>query len=106
MKGFPKHLNSKYDYYYIKENFPAKKWKPKWQLLLDERYRWLDTGTLEKEEDGIVDDTHRVSSYTTTDTETGEEKTVYVQQEYTKNPGADFWRMHFTEEEVLKALAE
>lgn len=106
MKGFPKHLNSKYDYCYIKENFPTKKWKPKWQQLLDERYRWIATGTLESESDGIVDDTHRVSSYTTTDTETGEEKIVYEQQEYMENPAADFWRMHFTEEEVLKALAE
>ena len=106
MKGFPKHLNSQFDYYYIKENFPAKKWKPKWQQLLDERYRWLDTGNLESEEKGVVDTTHRVSSYTTTDQETGEEKTVYVQQEYMKNPGSDFWRLNFTEEEVLKALQE
>lgn len=106
MKGFPKHLNSKFDYYYIKENFPAKKWKPKWQQLLDERYRWTDTGTLEKEEDGIVDETHRVSSYTTTNQETGEEVTVWVQQEYKANPVADFWTMNFTEEEVLKALQE
>lgn len=28
MIGFPKHLNSKADYLYIRENFSKDKWKP------------------------------------------------------------------------------
>ncbi len=104
MKGFPKHLNSKEDYEYIKDNFPAEEWRPYWQSLLDERYRWMDDHTIAGPEEGITDDTHRVSSYTTTDQETGEEITVYVQQEYKQNPGSDFWRLGFTVEEVEEAL--
>lgn len=106
MKGFPKHLNSKADYYYIKDNFPEKKWRPYWQALLDERFRWMDDHVISGSDEGITDETHRVSSYTTTDTTTGEEVTVYVQQEYKKNPGSDFWRMGFTVEEVEKAMNE
>lgn len=30
MVGFPKHLNTKEDYMYIKENFPTEQWKPYW----------------------------------------------------------------------------
>ncbi len=105
MKGFPKHLNSKFDYYYIKENFPEAKWRPKWQALLDERFRWMDDHELEDPAEGITDDTHRVTSYTTIDQETQEEKTVYIQQEYKANPGSDFWRLAFTVEEVEEALA-
>lgn len=106
MKGFPKHLNSKEDYYYIKENFPAKKWRPKWQALLDERYRWRDTGELASPEEWVVDDTHRVETRVERDTESGEDVTKYYQQELQQNATADFWQFNFTEEEVLAALAE
>lgn len=104
MKSFPKHLNSKEDYYYIKDNFPEKKWRPKWEALLKERYRWMDDHVIASEDEGITDETHRVSSYTTKDTTTGEEITVYVQQEYKKYEAAPFWRLHFTEEEVYAVL--
>jgi len=104
MKGFPKHLNSKFDYYYIKDNFPESKWKPYWQLLLDDRFRWMDDHELEDPSEGIVDETHRIEERTSTNPETGEEVTVYIQQEYKKNPGSNFWRMGFTLEEVEEAL--
>ena len=106
MKGFPKHLNSKFDYYYIKDNFPASKWKPYWQLLLDDRFRWMDDHELEDPSEGIIDETHRIEERTSTNPETGEEVTIYIQQEYKKNPGSDFWRLGFTEEEVREALEE
>ena len=64
----------------------------------------MDDHTISGPDEGITDETHRVSSYTTTDTTTGEEVTVYVQQEYKQNPGSDFWRMGFTVEEVEEAL--
>ena len=106
MKGFPKHLNSKFDYYYIKENFPASKWKPYWQRLLDDRYRWMDDHELEDPSEGITDETHKVEERRTTDQSTGEEIVTWMQLEYKQNPGSDFWRMGFTVEEVEKALEE
>ncbi len=69
MKGFPKHLNSKFDYYYIKDNFPALKWKPYWQRLLDERFRWMDDHEIPNPEASIVDETHRIEERTVTDQE-------------------------------------
>lgn len=106
MKGFPKHLNSKFDYEYIRKNFPASKWRTYWQALLDERYRWMDDHEIAKPEDGITDETHRIETRTVTNQATGEEIVVYMQMEYKQNPGSDFWRMGFTVEEVVKALQE
>lgn len=106
MKGFPKHLNTKEDYYYIKAKFPAEQWKPYWQRLLDERYRWMDDHEIPSPAQGITDETHRVEERHSSNPETGEDVTVYVQQEYKQNPGSDFWRLDFTEEEVRKALEE
>lgn len=106
MKGFPKHLNSKFDYYYIKQNFPALKWKPYWQRLLDERYRWMDDHELTDPAQGIIDDTHRVEERHSVDQSTGEEITTWMQVVYKENPGSDFWRMNFTVEEVERALED
>ena len=35
MRGYPKNLNTKKDYEYVRANFPAEEWKPDWQKLLD-----------------------------------------------------------------------
>jgi len=104
MKGFPKHLNTKEDYYYIKAKFPAEQWKPYWQRLLDERYRWMDDHEIPRPAQGIIDETHRVEERHSTDPQTGEEVITWMQIEYKKNPGSDFWRMEFTLEEVEAAL--
>lgn len=101
MRGFPKHLNSKADYYYIKENFPASKWKPHWQQLLDERFGWFWTNDLESAEEGITDDTHKVVENKGTDG-----TTTYAQYELKENPDAKIFRIGFTVEEVEAGLAE
>ena len=59
MQGFPKKLNSKADYLYIKEHFPKAEWQPIWEKLLETRKNWFATGTLEGTE-GIEDATHRI----------------------------------------------
>ena len=104
MKGFPKHLNSKNDYIYISEHFPEEQWKPYWQDLLTERFRWITTGTLKKKSDGVTDDTHKVETLKEINPESNEEVTVYVQQEYKENPSSNFWRLGFTLEEVQEKL--
>ena len=70
MKGFPKHLNSKQDYFYIREKFPSSMWKPAWQALLDGEKNWFCTGKLESKEDGVKNRTHKVVEVTNHDGET------------------------------------
>jgi hypothetical protein len=105
MKGNPKHLNSKFDYEYVKEHCDVTYWLPRWKGLLEGRYVWIPTGELESAEVGITDDTHRVESFTNQD-EFGEEKTTYTQLEKVEDQYSTFKRLGFTEEEVRQAIAE
>jgi hypothetical protein len=103
MKGKPHRLNSKADYYYIKENFERDYWRPLWENMFEIRMIWQPTDLLPTPEDGIEDETHRVVTH-----EPSEEggTPTYQQEEYILNPLSDFVRMGFTEEEVLQALSE
>lgn len=130
MKGFPKHLNSKADYYYIKKNFPKKQWVRYWQDLLENRYADFNTGQKSYDKSELIeDDTHRIvegeketvketvptkvmitdedgkEKEITEDKEVETEKQVYYQYEKRENPGSDFVRLRFTEEEVQSAIA-
>ncbi len=101
MRGYPKTLNTKEDYAYVKENFPEGQWKPDYQKLLDSMNDWVPVGKLDSEEGGTVDDTHKV----TEENNVGEggEKT-YVQWELQKIPTCKLYRLGFTEEEVRAAI--
>jgi hypothetical protein len=105
MRGKPHSLNSKADYYYIKENFEPDYWKPLWQNMYDLRMEWMPGELLERKEDGIVDETHRVVEIKN-DMGGEEGKVTYQQETYEENPYSDFVRMGFTVEEVEAALAE
>lgn len=105
MRGNPKHLNSKFDYEYVKEHCEVSYWLPRWKGLLEGRYAWVPQGEIESEEAGITDDNHRVEVSTMTD-ENGEEKTTYTQLAREINPYSQFERLGFTEEEVVQAIAE
>ena len=50
MKGYPKNLNTKFDYLYVKENFKRELWEKDFQNLLDTRMvgSLLRTWTLRK----------------------------------------------------------
>ena len=98
MRGFPKHLNSKADYEYIKANFPAEQWKPCWQELLDNKYQWFSTGNVAKD-GGTTDATHKV--VTSKDMDGND---VYTQYEYRENPMCDMNRLGFTEKEINDVL--
>ena len=41
MKGYPKNLNTKFDYLYVKENFKKDLWEKDFQNLLDTRMDWF-----------------------------------------------------------------
>ena len=100
MKGFPKHLNTKQDYLYIKDNFPSDLWKPAWQELLDTKKNWFCTGKLDSKDAGITDKTHKVVE------SVQDEKTEYYQYELQVDTSCNMVRLGFTEAEVRAALNE
>ncbi|MBQ3569550.1 MAG: hypothetical protein IJA20_02630 [Methanocorpusculum sp.] len=100
MKGFPKNLNTKHDYEYIRANFPVEQWAPEYQMLLDSRFMWLPTGVLESEAEGIVDATHKVE----VEQESAEAPAKYIQYELLENEKAKIFRLGFSVEEVESIL--
>lgn len=100
MRGYPKNLNTKKDYEYVRANFPAEEWKPDWQKLLDTMKDWFFEGNLESKDDGVVDETHKI-----VESGQGEEKT-YAQYVLEVNPTCKLLQLGFTEAEVMAALSE
>ena len=98
MKGFPKKLNSKADYLFIKEHFPEDEWKPIWEKLLKNRKNWFATGIIDGTE-GIEDATHRIEKCKDNDG-----KDILIQMELKDDMASDFYRLHFSEDEVRKAI--
>ena len=98
MKGFPKKLNSKADYLFIKEHFPEDEWKPIWEKLLKNRKNWFATDIIEGTE-GIEDATHRIEKCKDNDG-----KDILIQMELKDDMASDFYRLHFSEVEVREAI--
>lgn len=94
-------MNSKFDYIYMRDNYPEEIWHPYWQAMLDESKVWIDTGEI-NEADGVTDATHRVETFLVTDD--GEERRVSHQYELRIDPASDMIRLGFTVEEVREAL--
>lgn len=101
MKGFPKHLNSKFDYLYIKQKFSPEDWKPAWQSLLNESKNWFCTGVLQNYTDGVTDTLHKVVQSKDMDN-----KDIFMQYELQTDPSSDMIKMGFTEAEIQQALNE
>ena len=118
MKGYPKHLNSKADYYFVKDNFPREMWLKDWQKLIDTEKAWFMGDEVDAGK-GIEDDTHLVIAMTDSkatqelidSAKTDEEKAKiepvvkYYQQELKVNPMCDMLTLGFTEDEVKTAIA-
>lgn len=101
MKRMPRHLNTKADYLYVRQNFPAAQWLPRWQELLDDRWMWQRLHNLAPSDPGIEDLTH--GAQTETD-EFGKERryqTVLVE-----DPNARIFTLGFTVDEVTSAIEE
>lgn len=98
MVGYPKMLNSKEDYEFVRKNFPKDEWRQDFQNLLDTEKAWFNMGKIPEGSSGTVDDTHRI----VTDEQTGEK----YQYEYKEDPDSPLHRSGYTEEEVKKILAE
>lgn len=104
MKNFPKHLNSRFDYEYIRANFPAEQWRPEWEKLAEGRFIWTDVIELPDSADGENSDTRRVIEVPPSPG--SDEPPVRLQQELRENPYAAIFRYGFTIEEVEDALSQ
>ena len=101
MKGYPSQLNSKEDYLYVRENFPREQWLPDFQALLDSYRDWFFVAHLERKEDGITDETHKVVESQGEDEEAAP---TYDQYEFRENPTAKLFRLGFTVAEVEELI--
>lgn len=52
MIGFPKNLNTKADYEYVRQHFTPELWRPKFQELLDTEKDWFFVKELTSRESG------------------------------------------------------
>ena len=100
MQGFPKHLNAKFDYEYVRVNFPKEKWQPLFEELLAGQKVWVCTKTLAETETGVTDETHKV-----VESETIDKTIVRYQYEYIADKNYRMIRLGYTEEEINIILA-
>ena len=98
MVGYPKFLNTKEDYEFVRANFPKEQWESDFKALLNERYEWFNLGEIEGE--GVTDDTHKV-----VEDKRDDETVVRYQYEYKVNENARIYRLGYTVEEVEAILA-
>jgi len=101
MKGFPKHLNTRYDVDYCLEHYPeeAKAFLAK---KLTEVKKWQVTSKLAEGDAGITDATHKVVEVK--DQATQEIKERY-QYEYKDDPNCELFKLGFTVKEAEDILA-
>ncbi len=100
MIGYPKNLNTKEDYEYVRKNFPKDEWTPAFQDLLDTVNEWFNLGALADGETGTVDDTHKVTEDRREDTDV----VTRTQWEYKENPDAKIFQLGYTVAEVKAIL--
>ncbi len=97
MVGYPKFLNTKEDYEFVRANFPKEEWESDFKALLNERYEWFNLGEIEGE--GVTDDTHKV-----VEDKQDDGTVVRYQYEYKENENARIYRLGYTVEEVESIL--
>ena len=100
MRGFPKALNTKVDYDYVRQNFPKEFWVPQWQALLDTRKDWFFERYLDEGEAVTPDATIKVIEPQENSSE--KRRSLYVLKD---NPTSKLSKLGFTVEEVQAAIA-
>lgn len=103
MRSIPSHLNNRYDFEYIRDNFAPEEWRPHWEKLLCDRFVWKDEKTLEPTETGLSDAAHRVVDIT--ESADPGAPPLRMQQVLVENRHARLLRLGFTAAEVEQALA-
>jgi len=101
MKGFPKHLNTRFDVDYCLEHYPAET-KAFLAKKLTEVKQWQVTGKLVEGDAGKTSKTLKVVEVQ--DTITKEVKERY-QHEYKDDPNCELFKLGFTVKEAKGILA-
>ncbi len=101
MKGYPKYLNTKEDYEYVKAHFPKEQWQPDYKALLDERMAWLNVGKLTNEKEGVTDNTHKIVTVGGEDAGT---PVQYYQYEHKEDKNCKLFRLGLTVEKAQDLL--
>ena len=93
-------LNTKFDYEYVRKNFPEEIWRAKYQALLDDRMQWLNTRKLNQKADGVTIANQK--KVVTNKKDDGMEE--YYQYEFKEDPNCKLKRLGFSMIEVLSGL--
>lgn len=97
MKGFPKHLNTRDDYLFVKDNFEYAMYSKVFQDLLDSEYDWFFVRQLDTDDNPVLTNNQKIE-ISTGETET---RSLY---EYRVNPTCKLLQIGFTHEEVVAIL--
>lgn len=96
MKGYPKHLNTKQDYEYVRNHFPKRKWEKDFQALLKSEKAWQVTKTLAEGKKGVEDETHKVI----------ESEEEIVQMELKRDENSKMKKIGYSPDEIHNILTE
>lgn len=96
MVGYPKCLNTREDYEFVRKNFSKEDYRQDFQNLLDTMGDWFNMGKVPAGEQGKTDKTHKVVK----DEESGDS----YQYEFKVNPNCRLFQLGYTEDYVKKIL--
>ena len=94
MVGYPKYLNTKDDYEFVRKNFPKDMWQSAFESLLDTSRDWFNEGEITGT--GITDETHKVII--------DEQSGAKYQYVYKENPNCRMKQLGYTEDEIKAIL--
>lgn len=94
---YPRILQTKSDYEFVRKNFPKEKWEKSFTNLLDTTHDWFFVRKLSAEE---ATPAQSITQKIVVDAETGE-RSVY---EWQLNPHCKLLQIGYTEDEVLSIL--
>lgn len=95
MVGYPKHLNTREDYEYVRLNFPKEMWEKDFQALLDTQYGWFFIKEVGEDENISLKDNQKL--------EKSDDNKIYL-FEYLYNDNCLLKTLGYEESEVLDIL--
>lgn len=110
MVGFPKNLNTKYDFEYVREHLDElggetakEQLKAEYQGLIEGSTCWYTDKELASESEGVTDDTHKI--ITSVEGSGDNVLTKYTQMVLKTNEQAKIFRIGYTVAEVENLIA-
>jgi hypothetical protein len=96
MRGFPKHLNTRFDVEYCLEHYPAETKAFLSQKLVEVK-QWLVAGKLAEGDAGVTNKTHKVVEVKDRETDKVTER---YQHQYKDDPNCELFKLGFTVKEA------